>query len=96
MTVDRGVLTYHNFTITVAPIRGESLSPVFIELTNVKAIEHSLVISKNFQVKKGKTVFRLINPLDDKRGLEAVCLKMSVEDHKMLHNEIMRTTGIRY
>lgn len=96
VAVDRGALVYHDFMITIVPLRGEPTDPIVIKLVDVDSIEHGLIISPCKKFKKGRTVLRMHAKADNARALEHFCLKMSVDDHKMLHNEIQRSTGRHY
>lgn len=96
VAVDRGVLVYHDFKVIIAPIREEGIDPIVINLKDVFAIEHGLVMSPCKTVKKGRTVFWMHHPAERGRPLTHYCLKMTVDDHHLLHDEIRRTTKCEY
>ena len=59
----------------------------------MRSIEKSCVASRDCSVRKGKTLLEMNESVDALRGREVFVIKMAIEDHIRLHEEITQITG---
>ena len=101
IAVDRGVLELQasatvGYRIVLRAIRDEANLPegeLTLPLDMMRSIAKSFVASRDRSMIKGKTLIEMNESVDTLRGREVFVIRMAVEDHIRLHEEITQITG---
>jgi len=101
IAMDRGVLELQasatvGYRIVLRAIRDEANLPegeLTLPLDMMRSIAKSFVASRDRSMIKGKTLIEMNESVDTLRGREVFVIRMAVEDHIRLHEEITQITG---